>query len=44
MGQVVQMGGIKIFYAIVVDKRKRQKNIVDMLERGAECEVANCES
>jgi len=35
---------IKIIYTILVGKRKRQKSISDMLERGAECEGANCES
>jgi hypothetical protein len=44
MGQLAQIGGIKIFYTIVVGKRKRKKSILDMLERGAECEGANCES
>jgi hypothetical protein len=44
MGQLAQTGGIKIFYTIVVGKRKRRKSILDMLEICAECEGANCEN
>jgi hypothetical protein len=44
MGQLVQMGGTEIISTVVVAKRKRQNGILDMLERGAEFEGANCES
>jgi hypothetical protein len=35
MGQAIQMGGIKIFYAIVVGILDGQKSILHTLERGA---------